>query len=184
MRRRGSQTSPPDPPARLSHRRQRFGSITISRIHCKLKTALITEFRSAIYGSIVPMAGSDDLMSVSLDATLTGPAPWNIALTIFLEELPQEGFHLERRFRHARVDGSTYVWIGRRRSTGKGNILHKASPDSRGGQGSGKRSSPVQGRSKRTRVEWARVLLTADLGTARCLGIFCDPIFLEINRSN
>jgi hypothetical protein len=42
-------------------------------------------------------------------------------LTIFLEELPREGVHLERRYRLARgVDGSTHVWIGRRRSTGSG----------------------------------------------------------------
>jgi hypothetical protein len=43
------------------------------------------------------------------------------ALTIFLEELPREGVHLERRYRYARgPDGSTHVWIGRRRSTGRG----------------------------------------------------------------
>ncbi len=42
-------------------------------------------------------------------------------LTIFLEELPQEGVHLERLFRYARgLDGSTLVWIGRQRSIGKG----------------------------------------------------------------
>jgi hypothetical protein len=42
-------------------------------------------------------------------------------LTIFLEELPREGVHLERRYRAARgPDGSTYIWIGRRRSTGRG----------------------------------------------------------------
>ena len=43
------------------------------------------------------------------------------ALTIFLEEVPREGVHLERRYRAARgPDGSTHVWIGRRRSTGRG----------------------------------------------------------------
>lgn len=43
------------------------------------------------------------------------------ALTIFLEELPQEGVHLQRLYRYARgLDGSTHVWIGRRRSVGKG----------------------------------------------------------------
>ncbi|MGO9157461.1 hypothetical protein [Mycobacterium sp.] len=43
------------------------------------------------------------------------------ALTIPLEELPQEGVHLERVYRYARgLDGSTYVWIGRRKSTGRG----------------------------------------------------------------
>ena len=42
-------------------------------------------------------------------------------LTIFLEELPREGVHLERRYRAARgPDGSTHVWIGRRRSSGSG----------------------------------------------------------------
>jgi len=42
-------------------------------------------------------------------------------LTIFLEELPREGTHLERLYRFARgVDGSTWVWLGRRRSVGKG----------------------------------------------------------------
>ena len=42
-------------------------------------------------------------------------------LTIFLEELPREGTHLERKYRAARgVDGSTWVWLGRKRSTGKG----------------------------------------------------------------
>ena len=41
--------------------------------------------------------------------------------TIFLEELPREGVHLERRYRSTRgPDGSTHVWIGRRRSTGRG----------------------------------------------------------------
>ena len=41
--------------------------------------------------------------------------------TIFFEELPREGVHLERRYRFARgLDGSTYLWIGRLRSTGSG----------------------------------------------------------------
>jgi hypothetical protein len=43
------------------------------------------------------------------------------ALTIPLEELPQEGVHLERLYRYARgADGSTHLWIGRRRSVGRG----------------------------------------------------------------
>ncbi len=43
------------------------------------------------------------------------------ALTMFLEELPQEGVHLKRLYRYARgLDGSTLVWIGRQRSVGKG----------------------------------------------------------------
>jgi hypothetical protein len=37
------------------------------------------QFQADISGSIALTAGNDDLMSVSLDATLTGPAPWNIA---------------------------------------------------------------------------------------------------------
>jgi hypothetical protein len=42
-------------------------------------------------------------------------------LTIFLEEVPREGVHLKRRYRHARgLDGSTHLWIGRQRSTGTG----------------------------------------------------------------
>jgi hypothetical protein len=43
------------------------------------------------------------------------------ALTIFLEELPREGVHLERRYRLARAaNGSTHLWMGRRRSIGRG----------------------------------------------------------------
>jgi hypothetical protein len=42
-------------------------------------------------------------------------------LTIFLEELPREGVHLERKYRYTRgPDGSAYVWVGRRRTTGRG----------------------------------------------------------------
>jgi hypothetical protein len=41
--------------------------------------------------------------------------------TIFVEELPREGVHLQRRYRLARgLDGSTHVWLGRLRSTGSG----------------------------------------------------------------
>lgn len=41
--------------------------------------------------------------------------------TVFFEELPREGIHMERRYRCSRgLDGSTYVWIGRLRSTGTG----------------------------------------------------------------
>jgi len=43
------------------------------------------------------------------------------AQTIPLEELPQEGVHLERLYCYARgADGSTHLWIGRRRSVGSG----------------------------------------------------------------
>ena len=42
-------------------------------------------------------------------------------LTMFLDELPREGVHLERMFRFARgIDGSSLLWIGRRRYTGRG----------------------------------------------------------------
>ena len=42
-------------------------------------------------------------------------------LTFFSEEVPREGVHLERRYRASRgLDGSTHLWIGRRRSTGTG----------------------------------------------------------------
>jgi hypothetical protein len=40
---------------------------------------------------------------------------------MFLEEVPREGVHLERRYRWARgTDGRGFLWIGRRRSTGRG----------------------------------------------------------------
>ncbi len=60
----------------------------------------------------------------TLPTASTGPLGRMLAypgLTIFLEELPREGVHLERRYRYARgSDGSSFVWIGRRRSTGRG----------------------------------------------------------------
>jgi hypothetical protein len=41
--------------------------------------------------------------------------------TMFLEEIPREGVHLQRRYRWARAaDGSGYLWIGRLRGTGRG----------------------------------------------------------------
>jgi hypothetical protein len=59
-----------------------------------------------------------------LPTAATGPLGRLLAypgLTIFLEELPREGVHLQRRYRSARgPDGSTSVWIGRLRSTGTG----------------------------------------------------------------
>jgi len=43
------------------------------------------------------------------------------AQTMYLEELPQEGVHLQRLYRYARgLDGSSYVWMARNRSVGKG----------------------------------------------------------------
>ena len=59
-----------------------------------------------------------------LPAAATGPQGLMLAYpnqTMFFEELPREGIHLQRRYRYARgLDGSTYVWIGRLRSTGTG----------------------------------------------------------------
>jgi hypothetical protein len=59
-----------------------------------------------------------------LPTASTGPEGKLLAYpsqTIFFEEVPREGVHLERRYRFARgLDGSTYVWIGRLRSTGSG----------------------------------------------------------------
>lgn len=53
----------------------------------------------------------------------TGPQGRMLAeeAAMFLEEVPREGVHLERRYRWARdADGSGYLWIGRRRSTSRG----------------------------------------------------------------
>jgi hypothetical protein len=53
----------------------------------------------------------------------TGPQGRMLAeeTALFLEEVPREGVHLERYYRWARsADGSGYLWIGRRRSTGRG----------------------------------------------------------------
>ena len=42
-------------------------------------------------------------------------------LTLFLEEVPKEGVRLQRLYRYARgPDGSTWLWVGRRRSVGRG----------------------------------------------------------------
>lgn len=44
------------------------------------------------------------------------------ALTMFLDEIPREGVHLERRYRYTRgLDGSSFLWVSRRRSTGRGS---------------------------------------------------------------
>lgn len=59
-----------------------------------------------------------------LPTAVTGPQGLLLAYpnqTMFFEELPREGIHIERRYRYARgLDGSVYVWIGRLRSTGTG----------------------------------------------------------------
>jgi hypothetical protein len=68
-------------------------------------------------------AGHLQLRRGRLPNTATGPQGRMLAeaATILLEEVPREGVHLERRYRWARgVDGAGYLWIGRRRSTGRG----------------------------------------------------------------
>jgi hypothetical protein len=68
-------------------------------------------------------AGHLQLRRGRLPTTATGPQGRMLADTraMFLEEVPREGVHLERRYRWARgVDGAGYLWIGRRRSTGRG----------------------------------------------------------------
>ena len=59
-----------------------------------------------------------------LPTAATGPKGELLAYpdqTIFFEELPREGVHLQRRYRFARgLDGRTCLWIGRLRSTGSG----------------------------------------------------------------
>ena len=75
----------------------------------------------------LPVAVNDGPLQMRrgrLPTSASGPVGELLAYpsqTIFLEELPQEGVHLERVYRYARgANGSTHVWIGRRRSTGRG----------------------------------------------------------------
>ena len=68
-------------------------------------------------------AGHLQLKRGRLPGAPTGPQGRMLAeeSAMFLEEVPREGVHLERRYRWARgLDGSGYLWIGRRRSTGRG----------------------------------------------------------------
>ncbi len=68
-------------------------------------------------------AGHLQLRRGRLPNVTTGPQGRMLAeeTAMFLEEVPREGVHLERRYRWARgVNGSGYLWIGRRRSTGRG----------------------------------------------------------------
>ena len=68
-------------------------------------------------------AGHLQLRRGRLPDASTGPQGRFLAeeTNMFLEEVPREGVHLERRYRWARsVDGSSFLWIGRRRSTGRG----------------------------------------------------------------
>jgi hypothetical protein len=76
---------------------------------------------------LIPVAVNDGPLQLHrgrLPTAASGPIGQFLAdpgLTIYLEELPQEGVHLERLYRCARgVDGSTHLWIGRCRSTGRG----------------------------------------------------------------
>lgn len=76
---------------------------------------------------LLPVAAGNSLVKVQLGrmpTALSGPLGRLLgypALSMFLDELPREGVHLERRYRAARgPDGSTHVWIGRRRTTGRG----------------------------------------------------------------
>src|SRR6266478_2848255 len=68
-------------------------------------------------------AGHLQLRRGRLPTAATGPQGRMLAeaAAILVEEVPREGVHLERRYRWARgVDGKGYMWIGRRRSTGRG----------------------------------------------------------------
>lgn len=68
-------------------------------------------------------AGHLQLRRGRLPTAATGPQGRMLseAAAILVEEVPREGVHLERRYRWARgVDGTGYMWIGRRRSTGRG----------------------------------------------------------------
>jgi hypothetical protein len=73
---------------------------------------------------VAPDSGPLRMRCGKLPTSSTGPLGRLLGypgLTMFLEELSREGVHLERRYRYARgPDGSTHVWIGRRRSTGRG----------------------------------------------------------------
>jgi len=75
----------------------------------------------------LPVAVDDgplELRRGRLPTATTRPEGFMLAYpnqTIFFEELPREGIHLQRRYRYARgLDGSTWVWVGRLRSTGTG----------------------------------------------------------------
>jgi len=58
-----------------------------------------------------------------LPGAATGPQGRLLAeeTSMFLEEIPREGVRLASRYRQARgVGGSGYLWIGRRRTIGRG----------------------------------------------------------------
>jgi hypothetical protein len=71
----------------------------------------------------IDASGRLQLRRGRLPGSTTGPQGRMLgeATSMFLEEVPREGVHLERRYRWARgPDGSAYLWIGRRRTTGRG----------------------------------------------------------------
>jgi hypothetical protein len=52
---------------------------------------------------------------------LNPPEPRGAGLAIFEEEIPREGARVTRTFQMARSpDGSTHLWIGRRKNVGRG----------------------------------------------------------------
>ena len=65
-------------------------------------------FDADISGSVALMAGGDDLMSVGLDASLSGPAPWHIAgdfkvhILFFLSVHKSFSYHVGSRVRRQR----------------------------------------------------------------------------------
>lgn len=70
------------------------------------------------------MATSMKLMPGKMPGPNTGPQGKllsEVSGGFSMEEVPREGVLLHRRYRYARgLDGTPYLWIGRRRSTGKG----------------------------------------------------------------
>ncbi|MGB7760437.1 MAG: hypothetical protein WBL61_11440 [Bryobacteraceae bacterium] len=71
----------------------------------------------------IDASGRLQLRRGRLPGSATGPEGRMLGeeTSMFLEEVPREGVHLERRYRWARgPDGSGYLWIGRRRTTGRG----------------------------------------------------------------
>lgn len=71
----------------------------------------------------IDASGRLQLRRGRLPGSTTGPQGRMLAEepSMFLEEVPREGVHLERSYRWARgLDGSAHLWIGRRRTTGRG----------------------------------------------------------------
>jgi hypothetical protein len=71
----------------------------------------------------IDASGQLQLRRGRLPGSTTGPRGRMLGeeTSMFLEEVPREGVHLVRRYRWARgTDGSAYLWIGRLRTTGRG----------------------------------------------------------------